>query len=102
MGIAIRVPTNCRTRVICRLLVANKCHTTQASLYMRGIHAEKLAEGESSSPCCWDCHGGHDILPPTSRESKTYPLNIVAVLLLLVGVTLITLIIWAGVSGLGR
>jgi cytochrome b subunit of formate dehydrogenase len=55
------------------------CHATQAELYMRGIHAEALAEGRSDAPHCWDCHGGHDVLPPTTRESRTYPLNIVTV-----------------------
>jgi cytochrome b subunit of formate dehydrogenase len=57
----------------------DQCHPSQSSLYARGIHAERLAAGDNSSPRCWDCHGGHDILPPTARESRTYPLNIIAV-----------------------
>ncbi len=55
------------------------CHATQSELYLRGIHAEVLAEGRPNAPHCWDCHGSHDVLPPTVRESRTYPLNIVNV-----------------------
>ena len=55
------------------------CHETQADLYLRGVHAEKLAEGAKDVPQCWTCHGGHDVLPPTERESQTYPLNVLAI-----------------------
>ncbi len=55
------------------------CHPTQADLFLRGIHAEALAAGREDAPRCWDCHGTHDMLPPTQRESHTYPLNVVKV-----------------------
>jgi cytochrome b subunit of formate dehydrogenase len=57
----------------------DSCHAAQAELYQRGIHAELAAAGRADAPHCWDCHGGHDVLPPTARESRTYPLNVVAV-----------------------
>ena len=58
---------------------AADCHPLEADRYLRGVHAEKRAEGDRDSPQCWTCHGGHEILPPTERESLTYPLSVVAV-----------------------
>jgi cytochrome b subunit of formate dehydrogenase len=55
------------------------CHPAQTELYSRSVHAVELAGGESPMPHCWTCHGGHDILPPTDRKARTYPLNILAV-----------------------
>ncbi len=55
------------------------CHATQADLHLRGVHAEKWAEGNREVPRCWTCHGGHDVLPPTEPRSRTYPLNVLTV-----------------------
>jgi cytochrome b subunit of formate dehydrogenase len=55
------------------------CHPSQADLHLRGAHAEKFAEGDRTAPRCWTCHGAHDILPPTQRESKTHPLNVLSI-----------------------
>ncbi len=52
------------------------CHPVEAELHSRGVHAHKHSEANGDVPRCWDCHGGHDVLPPTDRNSHTYPLNV--------------------------
>lgn len=52
------------------------CHAAQSSDMLQGAHAAAAAKDPTSAPTCITCHGGHDILPKTNRESKTYPLNI--------------------------
>lgn len=54
------------------------CHTSEGAAFVRGVHAEKPGAGNGPAPRCATCHGGHDILPPRDRNSKTYPINIVA------------------------
>jgi cytochrome b subunit of formate dehydrogenase len=56
-----------------------KCHPTQTELYQRSVHALRVPGEESEMPRCWTCHGMHDILPPTDRKARTYPLNVLAV-----------------------
>ncbi|UCG32030.1 MAG: cytochrome c3 family protein [Phycisphaerales bacterium] len=57
----------------------DSCHAAQADRYSRGVHGRELDEGHAQAPRCWDCHGSHRILPPTKRDSWTYPLNILTV-----------------------
>ncbi len=56
----------------------SSCHTSEAAAFTRGVHAEEPQPGNGQTPTCSTCHGGHDILPPRDRNSKTYPMNIVA------------------------
>ncbi|MHB1156713.1 MAG: hypothetical protein ACYC26_07725 [Phycisphaerales bacterium] len=53
------------------------CHTAEAAAYRRSTHAQAVADHNPLAPTCASCHGGHDILPPTDRRSKVYPLNII-------------------------
>ena len=61
------------------------CHAKEVSLYRQGSHAEAAAKGgagsDNNAPTCVTCHtgtrGGHDILPKTDRNSRTFPLNVV-------------------------
>ena len=53
------------------------CHASAQAAFRRGVHAEAMARGEPAAPTCASCHGGHDILPSSDRQSHTYPLNIV-------------------------
>lgn len=46
---------------------------------MQGTHAEALARGDANAPTCATCHGGHEILPKSDRNSRIYPLNIVKI-----------------------
>ena len=38
--------------------------TDQAARYQRSVHAEMLAQGDTSSPTCSTCHGNHGATPP--------------------------------------
>ena len=51
------------------------CHTEQGSDYLQSKHAEAAAKNDPNAPTCGTCHGGHDILPKTDKNSRTYPLN---------------------------
>lgn len=55
------------------------CHVAPRSDYLQGAHAEAVARGVENAPTCVTCHGGHDILRSTRRESRTFPLNIVKI-----------------------
>lgn len=53
-----------------------KCHTEISKLYSQSIHGVALANGESDSPSCTQCHGEHNILSKDDPRSPTAPLNI--------------------------
>ncbi len=55
------------------------CHTQANAAYQQGAHApvDKAQADNPAPPTCADCHGGHDILPSTNRQSRTYPLNVI-------------------------
>ncbi len=55
------------------------CHAGVAQSYLVGAHAIARTEKQADAPDCWDCHSNHDILPPTDRNSMTYPLNVLKV-----------------------
>jgi cytochrome b subunit of formate dehydrogenase len=55
------------------------CHAKQVSQYVQGSHAEAAAKGDPNAPTCVTCHGSHDILPKTDRNSRTFPLNVVKI-----------------------
>jgi cytochrome b subunit of formate dehydrogenase len=55
------------------------CHGTAGSDYLQGAHAEAAARGDAKAPTCATCHGGHDILPKSNRNSRVFPLNIVKI-----------------------
>jgi hypothetical protein len=38
--------------------------TDQAARYQKSVHAEMLAQGDTSSPTCSTCHGNHGATPP--------------------------------------
>jgi len=52
------------------------CHASQAADFALSVHAHDPGNGNGPSPRCWTCHGAHDILPPSQRASRTYPLNV--------------------------
>jgi len=53
-----------------------ECHPKLEEKHTGSIHGQKLAEGDPMAPRCKDCHGKHDILPHTDRESRTFAMNI--------------------------
>jgi len=52
--------------------------TDQLALYQTSIHGKRLAEGDTRVAVCTDCHGVHQILPPTDPQSQTHYRNIAA------------------------
>jgi len=41
-----------------------KIPTDQAAHYLKSVHAELLAQGDTSAPTCTTCHGNHGATPP--------------------------------------
>jgi len=52
------------------------CHGDVKDLYARSIHGKATSEGISDAPTCSDCHGTHNILPPSDSTSKVNPRNV--------------------------
>jgi hypothetical protein len=48
----------------------------QYALYQTSGHGRRLAAGDTRVAVCSDCHGAHDILPPSDPASRVFPLNI--------------------------
>ncbi|SYZ73015.1 11 hemes c containing cytochrome [Candidatus Zixiibacteriota bacterium] len=50
------------------------CHTTESEQYK--WHGRLQYPGGSDIPDCADCHGKHDILPVTNKDSRINPINL--------------------------
>ena len=48
------------------------CHQTQGESYGAGVHGLSRKAGHDDAANCADCHGSHDILPPTSPASPLH------------------------------
>jgi predicted CXXCH cytochrome family protein len=48
----------------------------QHALYQTSQHGKRLASGDDKVAVCTDCHGVHDIRPPTDPKSRVFPSNI--------------------------
>ena len=60
-----RVPETC-----------GQCHKEIEQQYNESVHGQAVAKGILDAPVCTDCHGEHDILPPTEPGSKVSPKNV--------------------------
>jgi hypothetical protein len=52
--------------------------TDQYAQYNESVHGKLLAEGDTNVTTCYDCHGGHEVLPPDDPASSVYPANVPA------------------------
>jgi len=52
------------------------CHDDVSAVYSKSLHGQAVANNDPFAPYCSDCHGKHDILPPSDKRSRTYVLNI--------------------------
>jgi len=63
-------------------LRCGKCHEESLLHYRDTYHGKAMALGKpnqaSEVAACYDCHGHHDVLPPTSPDSRLSSSNIVA------------------------
>ncbi len=50
--------------------------TDQFSQYLTSVHGKLHAKGDIKTAVCTDCHGVHDILPPSDQRSRVHPLNV--------------------------
>ena len=50
--------------------------TDQLSQYKTSVHGKLFAKGDTKVAVCIDCHGVHDLRPPSDTRSKVHPLNI--------------------------
>jgi cytochrome b subunit of formate dehydrogenase len=59
-----------------------KCHQESLAHYRDTYHGKAMALGKTSQAsevaACYDCHGHHDVLPPTDPNSRLSSSNIVA------------------------
>jgi cytochrome b subunit of formate dehydrogenase len=51
------------------------CHEKQAEAHGGSVHG-KAQEGKDLPISCTDCHGVHDVLKPSERDSRLHPLNV--------------------------
>ena len=49
-----------------------RCHGEQGESYGASVHGLARKAGHEDAATCVDCHGSHDILPPTSPESPLH------------------------------
>jgi len=52
------------------------CHDGEFAEFDKGIHGQAKRLNALYAPDCKECHGAHDILPPTNPKSLTYKMNI--------------------------
>lgn len=53
------------------------CHIKRLATYRDTFHAQVSALGYTEAAHCWDCHGYHDILPPSDPKSPVAAANLV-------------------------
>ncbi len=54
-----------------------KCHAEITETYFETYHGKASALGDTAKAKCYDCHGAHDILPPSAAGSHLSQANIV-------------------------
>ena len=48
------------------------CHADEQQQYAESLHGRAAKHGDVLAPRCTDCHGTHNILPPSAPNSPTY------------------------------
>ena len=51
-----------------------ECHEEEAEVYKK--HGRLEVGKDPDLPKCWSCHGTHDILPASDRQSRVNPINL--------------------------
>jgi cytochrome b subunit of formate dehydrogenase len=55
-----------------------QCHSDEQAQYAASIHGRKAAQNDALAPNCKQCHGAHDILPPSNPKSQVTTINVPA------------------------
>ncbi len=62
-------------------LICGKCHQDRLEHYRETYHGKAMALGKANAAvevaACYDCHGHHDVLPPSDPRSRLSKANIV-------------------------
>jgi len=53
-----------------------ECHDDVGEIYDASMHGQAVAAGDPLAPNCWDCHGYHNVLPPSDHASKINVFNV--------------------------
>ena len=53
-----------RAYSIARYDVCQRCHFSNYTKSLDGVHFDQLDSGNLQAPVCTDCHGAHDVAPP--------------------------------------
>ncbi len=53
-----------------------QCHSAIATEYAESIHGKAVAQGNTEAPVCTNCHGEHNILPPSDPHSPVAANNV--------------------------
>jgi hypothetical protein len=53
-----------------------KARADQLSQYLTSVHGKRLARGDTKVATCVDCHGVHNILPPSDTRAPVYPMQV--------------------------
>jgi len=51
-----------------------ECHEDESTVYKK--HGRLTVGTDPDIPNCWDCHGAHDIVPSSDRQSHVHPINL--------------------------
>lgn len=57
-------------------VACGNCHDKEAEDYHASLHGLAFKRNDPDAPSCYDCHGSHNILPPSDKNSTTYVMNI--------------------------
>jgi cytochrome b subunit of formate dehydrogenase len=55
-----------------------RCHEDRLKYYRETYHGKAMALGLANVAACYDCHGHHDVFPPTDKRSRLAPAHKVA------------------------
>jgi cytochrome b subunit of formate dehydrogenase len=55
-----------------------RCHQDRLKFYRETYHGKAMALGLANVAACYDCHGHHDVFPPTDSRSRLAPANKIA------------------------
>ncbi len=56
--------------------MCGQCHEDYAESYQDYYHGAAYQEGAADAPACWDCHGAHEMLPASDRQSPVNEANL--------------------------
>jgi len=74
-----KIPTTCGQCHGQKFLMQSNGETAQTFVaYQESVHGRAVANGSEKAAVCTDCHGAHEILPPSDPKSPIYKLNVPA------------------------